>query len=133
MLACKRVVHLVYQLCLKRALWSDIFTGRLREDIPPALKALCNAMQVANARLLELDLCDNAFGPVGIAAIEGIPIALLIYQKIYFNFRLLAVAVGVFIGDFEIEQYGYGYLRRTGKLSSFSIKTKQQSQWHNEL
>ncbi|KAI7877442.1 RNI-like protein [Lichtheimia hyalospora FSU 10163] len=48
---------------LKRALLSDIFTGRLLDEIPQALKALCDAF--AETSLIELDLSDNAFGPAG--------------------------------------------------------------------
>ncbi|WAQ98909.1 RAGP1-like protein [Mya arenaria] len=53
----------------QRALWSDMFTGRLKTEIPPALKHLGAAMIEANAQLVELDLSDNAFGPNGV---EGI-------------------------------------------------------------
>ncbi|KAI9496474.1 hypothetical protein BDB00DRAFT_809020 [Zychaea mexicana] len=48
---------------LKRALLSDIFTGRLLSEIPLALKALCDAFE--ETQLIELDLSDNAFGPAG--------------------------------------------------------------------
>ncbi|KAI9313226.1 hypothetical protein BX666DRAFT_2020732 [Dichotomocladium elegans] len=48
---------------LKRALLSDIFTGRLLSEIPLALKALCDAFE--HTKLVELDLSDNAFGPAG--------------------------------------------------------------------
>lgn len=53
----------------QRALWSDMFTGRLKTEIPPALKHLGAAMIGAGAQLVELDLSDNAFGPNGV---EGI-------------------------------------------------------------
>ncbi|KAL1925557.1 uncharacterized protein VTP21DRAFT_440 [Calcarisporiella thermophila] len=43
---------------------SDVFTGRLREEIPPALKAICDAL-VDKEHLVELNLSDNAFGPAG--------------------------------------------------------------------
>jgi Ran GTPase-activating protein 1 len=49
----------------KRALWSDLFTGRLKTEIPDALKYLCSGMMKAGACLVELDLSDNAFGPNG--------------------------------------------------------------------
>ncbi|KAI8880632.1 RNI-like protein [Backusella circina FSU 941] len=48
---------------LKQALLSDIFTGRLLDEIPLALKSLCDAFEQVD--LLELDLSDNAFGPAG--------------------------------------------------------------------
>ncbi|ETN80801.1 hypothetical protein NECAME_08935, partial [Necator americanus] len=50
---------------LKRCLWSDMFTGRLKDEIPPILKSLCSAMISADCHITELDLSDNAFGPIG--------------------------------------------------------------------
>ncbi|KAI8068003.1 hypothetical protein BC940DRAFT_238369 [Gongronella butleri] len=48
---------------LKVAALSDIFTGRLLNEIPLALKSLCDAFECT--ALEELDLSDNAFGPAG--------------------------------------------------------------------
>ncbi|KAK2864792.1 hypothetical protein Q7C36_003946 [Tachysurus vachellii] len=50
--------------------WSDMFTGRLRSEIPPALTSLGAALISAGARLKVLDLSDNAFGPDGVRGIE---------------------------------------------------------------
>ncbi|XP_070778760.1 ran GTPase-activating protein 1-like isoform X2 [Enoplosus armatus] len=50
--------------------WSDMFTGRLRSEIPPALNSLGDALMLACARLTILDLSDNAFGPDGVKGIE---------------------------------------------------------------
>jgi Ran GTPase-activating protein 1 len=55
----------------KRALWSDLFTGRLKTEIPDALKHLCGGLMTANAHLVELDLSDNAFGPNGMVGLTG--------------------------------------------------------------
>ncbi|XP_064179890.1 ran GTPase-activating protein 1b [Anguilla rostrata] len=55
---------------LQRCYWSDMFTGRLRSEIPPALSSLGSALMAAGACLTELDLSDNAFGPDGVKAIE---------------------------------------------------------------
>ncbi|KAF7648751.1 hypothetical protein LDENG_00152320 [Lucifuga dentata] len=54
----------------ERCYWSDMFTGRLRSDIPPALNSLGDALITAGARLTVLDLSDNAFGPDGVKGIE---------------------------------------------------------------
>ncbi|KAK9712379.1 Ran GAP Rna1 [Basidiobolus ranarum] len=43
---------------------SDIFTGRLRSEIPLVLKAICDALE-DKEELIELNLSDNAFGPAG--------------------------------------------------------------------
>lgn len=53
----------------ERALWSDLFTGRGKSEIPVALKHLCNGIMGANACLVELDLSDNAFGPNGMVGL----------------------------------------------------------------
>ena len=50
---------------LRRAHWKDMFTGRMKTEIPPALVNMTRGIMVAQARLVELDLSDNAFGPVG--------------------------------------------------------------------
>ncbi|XP_034715642.1 ran GTPase-activating protein 1b isoform X2 [Etheostoma cragini] len=55
---------------LQRCYWSDMFTGRLRSEIPTALRSLGSALISAGARLTELDLSDNAFGPDGVKGIE---------------------------------------------------------------
>ena len=47
---------------LQRCLWADMFTGRLRSEIPNSLRFLGNGIMKANANLVELDFSDNAFG-----------------------------------------------------------------------
>lgn len=48
---------------------ADIFTGRLREEIPAALEALLPALQTCHS-LHTVNLCDNAFGPTAAAPLE---------------------------------------------------------------
>uniref|UniRef100_H2YNM0 Ran-GTPase activating protein 1 C-terminal domain-containing protein n=1 Tax=Ciona savignyi TaxID=51511 RepID=H2YNM0_CIOSA len=48
---------------LQRCLWADMFTGRLRSEIPISLRALGDAIMTSKAQLVELDLSHNAFGP----------------------------------------------------------------------
>lgn len=66
---------------LQRCLWSDMFTGRLKNEIPPILvtilanclffqRSLTNAMIRAGCHITELDLSDNAFGPIGAEGIQ---------------------------------------------------------------
>lgn len=50
---------------LKCALWQDMFTGRLKTEIPIVLEHLSTGLLTANVRLSELDLSNNAFGPIG--------------------------------------------------------------------
>uniref|UniRef100_A0A182MYY9 Uncharacterized protein n=1 Tax=Anopheles dirus TaxID=7168 RepID=A0A182MYY9_9DIPT len=54
---------------LKRALWKDLFTGRMKEEIPIALKALGQGMITAGAQLTVLDCSDNALGPNGMVGL----------------------------------------------------------------
>ncbi|CAL1543294.1 unnamed protein product [Lymnaea stagnalis] len=53
----------------KRALWSDMFTGRLKTEIPLALKHLGASIIAAGCHLVEIDLSDNAFGPNGVVGL----------------------------------------------------------------
>eukprot|EP00066_Takifugu_rubripes_P002508 XP_003964496.1 PREDICTED: ran GTPase-activating protein 1-like isoform X1 [Takifugu rubripes] len=55
---------------IKCCYWSDMFTGRLRSEIPAALISLGDSLMLAGARLTILDLSDNAFGPDGVKGIE---------------------------------------------------------------
>ncbi|XP_062387786.1 ran GTPase-activating protein 1-like [Sardina pilchardus] len=55
---------------LQYCYWSDMFTGRLRPEIPPALNSLGAAIMTSGAHLRVLDLSDNAFGPDGVKGIE---------------------------------------------------------------
>ncbi|KAK7067623.1 Ran GTPase-activating protein 1, partial [Halocaridina rubra] len=50
----------------ERAHWKDLFTGRLKREIPEALRHLFSGLIRAGAKLRELDLSDNALGPVGV-------------------------------------------------------------------
>lgn len=54
---------------LKEALWKDLFTGRMKTEIPIALKALGEGMIAAGAQLTVLDCSDNALGPNGMTGL----------------------------------------------------------------
>uniref|UniRef100_A0A0C9QDM6 RANGAP1 protein n=1 Tax=Fopius arisanus TaxID=64838 RepID=A0A0C9QDM6_9HYME len=56
---------------LQRALWKDMFTGRMKNEIPKALEYLGDGLNSAGARLVELDLSDNAFGPIGVQGLAA--------------------------------------------------------------
>uniref|UniRef100_A0A8D0AY05 Ran GTPase-activating protein 1 n=1 Tax=Sander lucioperca TaxID=283035 RepID=A0A8D0AY05_SANLU len=69
--AARAIAKALETLCVfQRCYWSDMFTGRLRSEIPTALRSLGSALMSAGARLTELDLSDNAFGPDGVKGIE---------------------------------------------------------------
>lgn len=54
---------------LKRFIANDIFTGRLKDEIPKALKSICGAIEISGAKLVELNMSDNAYGPIGLTAL----------------------------------------------------------------
>ena len=54
---------------LERFIGNDIFTTRLKDEIPLALKSICGAFQANGTKLVELNLSDNAFGPIGLDAL----------------------------------------------------------------
>ncbi|ODN04034.1 Ran GTPase-activating protein [Orchesella cincta] len=51
------------------ALWKDLFTGRLKNEIPQAFNFLFAGVDLAGANLQRLDLSDNAIGPVGMVGL----------------------------------------------------------------
>ncbi|XP_076649744.1 ran GTPase activating protein [Halictus rubicundus] len=72
-LAAKAVAKILEEKgsCLKRALWKDMFTGRLKSEIPKAIEYLGSSLCSAGTRLIELDLSDNAFGPIGVQGLAS--------------------------------------------------------------
>lgn len=54
----------------RKALWKNMFTSRLKTEIPEALRLLGNGMTIAGAKLTVLDLSDNAIGPHGMVGLE---------------------------------------------------------------
>ncbi|VDO87125.1 unnamed protein product [Schistosoma margrebowiei] len=57
---------------IKRCLFNDLFTGRLKSEIAPALQYLSNGLMASKSQIIELDLSDNAFGPNGIVGITDL-------------------------------------------------------------
>lgn len=53
----------------KQALFKDLFTGRLKTEIPQALEAMGQGMIAAGALLTVLDCSDNALGPNGMVGL----------------------------------------------------------------
>jgi len=54
---------------LKYVLFNNLFTGRLKTEIPEAILFLSSGIMLSNARLQTLDLSDNAIGPVGMPSL----------------------------------------------------------------
>ena len=55
---------------LQNAQLDDIFTGRLKDEIPAALEAILPVLQQC-PNLHTVNLCDNAFGPTAAAPLES--------------------------------------------------------------
>lgn len=75
------------QPTLKEAIFADMFTGRLKTEIPEVLKNLSDAMIKADVKLEELDLSDNAIGPMAMPGIEEFISSKPCFslKKLYFN------------------------------------------------
>ncbi|XP_034670083.1 ran GTPase-activating protein [Drosophila subobscura] len=54
----------------RKALWKNLFTRRLKSEIPEALQHLGAGLIEAKAKLTVLDLSDNALGPNGMRGLE---------------------------------------------------------------
>lgn len=54
---------------LERFIANDLFTGRLKDEIPLALRSMCGAIDFSGAKLVEINMSDNAFGPIGLDAL----------------------------------------------------------------
>ncbi|VDK33362.1 unnamed protein product [Taenia asiatica] len=57
---------------LRKCLFSDMFTGRMVDEIAPALKQISVGIMSSGAHLTELDLSDNAFGPRGVVGVTDL-------------------------------------------------------------
>ncbi|KAH8849192.1 Ran GTPase-activating protein [Schistosoma japonicum] len=57
---------------IRRCLFNDLFTGRLKSEIAPALKHLSTGLIASKSQITELDLSDNAFGPNGVVGITDL-------------------------------------------------------------
>lgn len=53
----------------KMALFKDLFTGRMKTEIPPALISMGRGMIDAGAHLTVFDCSDNALGPNGMTGL----------------------------------------------------------------
>ncbi|KAH8378378.1 hypothetical protein KR093_011069 [Drosophila rubida] len=71
----------------RKALWKNLFTRRLKSEIPLALKHLGAGLIAAGAKLTVLDLSDNALGPNGMLGLEEFLRSPVLYslQELYLN------------------------------------------------
>ncbi|KAF8778818.1 ran GTPase-activating protein 1-like [Argiope bruennichi] len=75
------------QSAFKKALWKDMFTRRDKTEIPQALSHLSKGIMTANAKLVVLDLSDNAFGPRGLVGLQELLQSPCCYtlEELHFN------------------------------------------------
>ncbi|XP_051858797.1 ran GTPase-activating protein [Drosophila nasuta] len=71
----------------RKALWKNLFTRRLKSEIPLALQHLGAGLIAAGAKLTVLDLSDNALGPNGMRGLEEFLRSPVLYslQELYLN------------------------------------------------
>ncbi|XP_038639429.1 ran GTPase-activating protein 1b [Scyliorhinus canicula] len=117
---------------LQKCYWSDMFTGRLRSEIPLALVSLGNALMNAGAQLTLLDLSDNAFGPDGVRSIET-----LLKSKVCYTLQELRLNnCGMGIGGGQILAAALGECHRLssalGKPMALKVFVAGRNRLENE-
>lgn len=92
---------------LKRALWKDMFTGRMKDEIPLALEYLGQGLQAAGTELVELDLSDNAFGPIGVKGLANLLSSSSCYtlEELRLNNNGLGITGGTFLAQALLDCY----------------------------
>ena len=69
--ACEAIAELISSCPnILQANLSDMFVGRVKEEVVPAITSLCNAFNPESLKIL--DVSDNAFGPAGIEGVVGL-------------------------------------------------------------
>lgn len=102
----------------KRALFKDLFTGRLKTEIPQALQLMGKGMITAGANLTVFDCSDNALGPNGMVGLVElfkspscyslqVSVDLHQFSPHFFFIDVYFAGLGI-----EIEQLWPGYRRR---------------------
>ncbi|CAF1156923.1 unnamed protein product [Adineta steineri] len=55
---------------IERLIWNDLFTTRLKTEVPPSLIKLTQGLITNGCHIVEINLSDNAFGPIGVKGLE---------------------------------------------------------------
>ncbi|CAF2385666.1 unnamed protein product [Rotaria sp. Silwood2] len=55
---------------IERLIWNDLFTTRLKTEVPPSLIKLTQGLLTNGSHIVEINLSDNAFGPIGVKGLE---------------------------------------------------------------
>ncbi|XP_061390248.1 ran GTPase-activating protein [Musca vetustissima] len=104
----------------RKALWKNMFTRRLKSEIPQALKSLGNGLMVAQAQLTVLDLSDNALGPNGMVGLED-----LLRSKVCYSLQELRLNnCGLGIGGGQMLSKALLDCHRTSTAAGTPLKLK---------
>ncbi|UJR09706.1 hypothetical protein I4U23_013935 [Adineta vaga] len=55
---------------IQRLIWNDLFTTRLKTEVPPSLIKLTQGLITNGCHIVEINLSDNAFGPIGVEGLK---------------------------------------------------------------
>ncbi|XP_073823418.1 ran GTPase activating protein [Musca autumnalis] len=104
----------------RKALWKNMFTRRLKTEIPQALKLLGSGLMVAQAQLTVLDLSDNALGPNGMVGLED-----LLRSKVCYTLQELRLNnCGLGIGGGQMLSKALLDCHRTSTAAGTPLKLK---------
>uniref|UniRef100_A0A182MJM7 Ran-GTPase activating protein 1 C-terminal domain-containing protein n=1 Tax=Anopheles culicifacies TaxID=139723 RepID=A0A182MJM7_9DIPT len=106
---------------LKQALWKDLFTGRMKEEIPIALKALGQGMITAGTQLTVLDCSDNALGPNGMVGLVDLLKSATCYtlEELKLNNCGLGIQGGTMLAEALLE--GHKASKKVGKPLALKV------------
>jgi Ran GTPase-activating protein 1 len=106
-----------------------MFTGRLREEIPHALKAIGDAVE-DKSTLVELDLSDNAFGPAGADPVSDLLHKNRHIQVLKLNNNGLGISGGKMIASALVRAQEQN--ETEGRLSSLRVFVAGRNRLENE-
>lgn len=118
---------------LKRALWKDMFTGRMKDEIPVALEHLGHGLCAANTQLVELDLSDNAFGPIGVKGLAALLSSRSCYtlQQLRLNNNGLGISGGKMLSKALLDCHANS-LKDTSKPFALKVFIAGRNRLENE-
>lgn len=118
---------------LRRALWKDMFTGRMKDEIPVALEHLGRGLCSAGTRLVELDLSDNAFGPIGVKGLAALLSSSPCYtlQELRLNNNGLGITGGKMLAKALLDCHANS-LKETSKPLALKVFIAGRNRLENE-
>ncbi|XP_037927435.1 ran GTPase-activating protein-like [Teleopsis dalmanni] len=116
----------------KKAMWPNMFTRRLIDEIPAALKHLSNGLMFAKAQITVLDLSDNALGPNGMVGLEDLLKSPVCYslQELHLNNCGLGAGGGKMLSKAIIE--GHENSLRAGTPMQMKVFVAGRNRLENE-